>query len=66
VRATIAGAGPPDAEGWIRIELGFESLPAARERILGFGRAMEVLAPRALRLSVADFARQVVRLYGDG
>jgi predicted DNA-binding transcriptional regulator YafY len=66
IRAAIGEAGPPDGEGWIRLELGFESLPAARERILGFGRAMEVLEPRALRLSVADFARQVVQLYGEG
>jgi len=66
IRAAIAEAGPPDGEGWTRLELGFESLPAARERILGFGRAMEVLEPRALRLSVADFARQVVQLYGEG
>jgi predicted DNA-binding transcriptional regulator YafY len=66
IRVAMAEAGPPDGEGWIRLELGFESLPAARERILGFGRAMEVLQPRALRLSVADFARQVVQLYGEG
>jgi len=66
IRAAMAEAGPPDGEGWIRLELGFESLPAARERILGFGRAMEVLEPRALRLGVADFARQVVQLYGEG
>ena len=66
IRAAMAEAGPPDGEGWIRLELRFESLRAARERILGFGRAMEVLEPRALRLSVADFARQVVQLYGEG
>jgi len=66
IRTAVAEAGPPDEEGWIRLELRFESLSAARDRILGFGRAMEVLAPRALRLSVADFARQVVQLYGEG
>jgi predicted DNA-binding transcriptional regulator YafY len=65
VRAAIAGAGEPDDDGWIQLELGFESLAAARERILGFGRAMEVLAPQALRLSVADYARQVVQLYDE-
>lgn len=65
VQAMVAGAGPPDKEGWIRLELGFESLAAARERILGFGGAMEVLGPQALRLSVADHARQVVGLYGE-
>jgi predicted DNA-binding transcriptional regulator YafY len=63
IRTAIDGAGPADKEGWIQLELHFESLFAARERILGFGRAMEVLEPLALRLSVADFARQVVQLY---
>ena len=66
IRTAIDGAGPADKEGWIQLELHFESLFAARERILGFGRAMEVLEPLALRLSVADFARQVVQLYGEG
>jgi hypothetical protein len=36
---------------------------AARDRLLGFGRAIEVLAPEPLRLSLVDFARQIVDLY---
>jgi predicted DNA-binding transcriptional regulator YafY len=63
VRDVIADAGPADAEGWIRLTLPFESLEAARGPILGMGRAIEVLAPRALRNSVADFAAQIVELY---
>jgi hypothetical protein len=38
-------------------------LTLARERILGLGRAIEVLAPEPLRLSVIDFARQIVDFY---
>jgi len=53
----------PDDEGWIQIELSFESFDAARERILGFGRGIEVLEPRALRRSVLDMAEQIVDLY---
>lgn len=63
IRAEIAQAGPPDEEGWITLELRFENLWAARDRLLGFGRAVEVLEPEALRLSMLDFARQIVDLY---
>jgi len=63
IRDTIAQAGPPDAEGWITLTLPFERLEAARERILGFGRAVQVLEPEALRKSVIDFATQIVDFY---
>jgi predicted DNA-binding transcriptional regulator YafY len=59
----ISKAGAPDVEGWVTLELPFESLEAARDRILGFGGAVEVLKPRALRKSVVDFATQIVALY---
>ena len=58
-----ARAGPPDAEGWVTVTLPFESLEGARERILSFGRAVEVLAPVALRCSILDHAAQTVSLY---
>lgn len=63
VRHLIAQAGPPDAEGWLTLELSFETLEAARARILGFGRAVQVLEPQALRKSVIDYAAQIVALY---
>jgi len=63
IHTKIAQAGPPDAEGWIRLELSFESIEAARKRILGFGRGVEVLEPRALKRSVLDYAEQIVALY---
>ncbi len=63
IHTKIAQAGPPDAEGWIRLELSFESIEAARERILGFGRGVEVLEPRALQRSILDYAEQIVALY---
>jgi predicted DNA-binding transcriptional regulator YafY len=66
IRTQMANAGPPDGEGWLPLELTFESLEAARERILGFGRGVEVLEPEALRRSVQDFASQIVALYTHG
>jgi predicted DNA-binding transcriptional regulator YafY len=63
VREEIRKAGPPNSEGWIQMTLPFESFQAARDRILGFGRAVEVLAPEPLRRSVIDYAKQIVRLY---
>ena len=62
-RDQIARAGPPDARGWLTLQLPFESLEAARARILGFGRGVEVLGPHALRRSIADYAEQIMALY---
>jgi predicted DNA-binding transcriptional regulator YafY len=63
IRERVASAGPPDADGWITLTLPFERFEEARGRILGFGRAVEVLAPEPLRLSVIDFAQQIVDFY---
>ena len=65
IRDEMAQAGPPD-DGWITLTLSFETLEEARDRLLGFGGAVEVLAPRALRASVADYAAQTVALYAPG
>ena len=59
----LAQASSPDASGWIRIQLTFESLEMARERILGLGRSVEVIEPAALRKSIIDFAAQISILY---
>jgi predicted DNA-binding transcriptional regulator YafY len=52
-----------DDQGWIRMTLAFESLEATREKLLGLGRAIEVLEPVALRMSLVDFAKQIVAGY---
>ncbi|MFN2244752.1 MAG: WYL domain-containing protein, partial [Anaerolineae bacterium] len=62
--ATRAMTEPPDAEGWVTLTMPFESLESARDHILSLGRAVEVLAPIALRRSVLDHAEQIVNLYG--
>jgi predicted DNA-binding transcriptional regulator YafY len=63
IKSKIDQAGPPDADGWITLELSFESFETARDRLLGFGRGVEVLAPRALHRSILDYAQQIVALY---
>lgn len=63
IHDALAQAPPPDAAGWITLQLSFETLEAARDRVLGLGGAIEVLAPEALRRSVLDFARQTVARY---
>jgi predicted DNA-binding transcriptional regulator YafY len=63
IQEKITQAGPADKMGWITLALSFESLEAARGRVLELGGAVEVLAPYALRLSVQDFATQILSLY---
>lgn len=61
----FARAEPPDDEGRARVTVVFSSFAQARTNLLGWGHAVEVVAPRALRLSVADYAAQIVALYAD-
>lgn len=65
MRPQIARAGPPDAAGWLTLQLPFESLEAARARLLSFGCGVEVIAPHALRRSIQDYAEQIVALYAE-
>jgi len=62
-RGHLSQLSPPDEGGWVTIDLPFESFFAARTRLLGLGRAVEVLEPEALRKSLIDFAEQVARFY---
>jgi predicted DNA-binding transcriptional regulator YafY len=50
-------------DGWQLMTLTFESFEVARTRLLGFGGAVEVLEPLALRLSLLDYAQQVIGRY---
>ena len=53
----------PDADGWVTLDLPFKSFIAARSRLFGLGRAVEVLEPKTLRKSLIDFAEQIVGFY---
>jgi predicted DNA-binding transcriptional regulator YafY len=61
----LTRSAPPDAQGWVALELPFESFVAARSRLLGLGRAVEVLEPETLRKSLVDFAGQIVDFYKE-
>jgi predicted DNA-binding transcriptional regulator YafY len=63
IQPALARAASPDAEGWVTLVLPFETFEAARNQILTLGRAVEILAPEALRLSVVDYATQIVDFY---
>lgn len=65
VKGALAAAGPPDAEGRVTLTLRFEHFESARSRLLALGRAVEVLEPEPLRLSLLDYARQIAQLYED-
>ena len=43
----------------------FERFEEARRRLLGYGRAVEVLEPDVLRKSIKDYAEQIVDLYSE-
>jgi predicted DNA-binding transcriptional regulator YafY len=47
------------------IRLRFGSVEEARSQLLAYGGSVEVLAPLALRLTLADFAVQASRIYGS-
>jgi predicted DNA-binding transcriptional regulator YafY len=63
IRAKVTQSGATDADGWIKLELSFESFEVARDRILSFGRGVEVLEPSSLHRSVIDYAEQIIALY---
>ncbi len=52
-----------DKNNWRFITIRYENFFQARESVLSFGNAAEVVDPGALRLSVIDFARQIVDYY---
>ncbi|QRN82835.1 YafY family transcriptional regulator [Chloroflexota bacterium] len=63
VEEQLLVANQAEADGWQRIDVAFESFESAREKVLGLGSGVRVIAPLALRLSVQDYAHQIVKLY---
>lgn len=52
-----------DEGNWLLLTLNFETLDEARNHLLALGGAVEVLSPQTLRLSMEDYARQILRRY---
>jgi len=63
VKFIISEKIPVDDSGWRVVMIQFDNFFRARENILNFGSAAEVLEPEALKLSVIDFAKQIVDFY---
>jgi predicted DNA-binding transcriptional regulator YafY len=61
---SLEAAGPPDTEGWARVEMRFEEEHNAVEFILGFGDRIEVVAPDELRALVIEQAAAILARYG--
>mgnify|MGYP001051279298 CR=1 FL=1 len=59
----LADEATGEYQEWRTLHLYFDSLEAARGRLLGLGRAVEVVEPLPLRLSLLDFAEQIVDFY---
>ena len=64
--ATVAREYPPDADGWVRLDMLFDGGERnAREFVLSFDTRVEVLAPPELRESVLRAAERIVALYRE-
>jgi len=56
---------PPDATGWVTLDLPFEKLEYARVTLLGFGADVEVLGPGELRSQMSTTAALLATLYPE-
>ncbi len=59
----LAAAGPPDDEGWVRVELPVETPAVAVGDLLGLGTETEVLGPPDLRAAVARTVTELTHRY---
>ncbi|ANP54609.1 putative DNA-binding transcriptional regulator YafY [Streptomyces griseochromogenes] len=64
VREALAGAGEPDAEGWVTVTAPVESEEVAHSQLSALGPEAQVLAPASLRERFARDAAALAALYG--
>ena len=62
-RVSIERERPPAADGWVELELRFDSTNEARAFALGCGPVIEVLEPDALRGEIARLAAETAEMY---
>ncbi|MFJ4520195.1 helix-turn-helix transcriptional regulator [Streptomyces sp. NPDC088810] len=65
-REALAGAGAPDAEGWVTVTLPVESQEVAHGQLAALGPEAEVLAPASLRERCAADAARLAARYARG
>ncbi|HEY94230.1 MAG TPA: YafY family transcriptional regulator [Dehalococcoidia bacterium] len=53
----------PEGKGRVKANLLFDTFEEARTYLLGMGNSIEVLEPESLRLSIMDYAEQIIKLY---
>jgi predicted DNA-binding transcriptional regulator YafY len=63
IQSDIDAVGPADSYGWRTLSLPFETFEDARQRLLSLGGAVEVIEPLALRMSLIDYAEQILERY---
>ena len=63
--ARVEHEGPPDADGWVTLQMVFEDAHGAREFVLSFGAQAEALEPPTLRAEVLEAARGILALYAE-
>ncbi len=61
----VLHAGPPDADGRMRVEMLFEGEQHACEQVLSFGTRAEVIEPVSLRALVHETARRITAQYAE-
>ncbi|MFJ4693397.1 helix-turn-helix transcriptional regulator [Streptomyces sp. NPDC088766] len=62
-RDALAGAGEPDARGWVTVTLGVESEEVAHDQLTALGPEAEVVSPEPLRRRLAEDAARLAALY---
>ncbi|MFI5687190.1 helix-turn-helix transcriptional regulator [Streptomyces sp. NPDC051636] len=63
-RRALDGAGPPDGEGWVEVELPVEARAVAVTDLLRLGTEAEVLGPPGLRQAVTEAVAALAHRYG--
>jgi len=53
-------------EDWTLVQIDFDHFMQARTQLSGWGAAIQVLTPEALRLSIIDYAKQTIQIYREG
>jgi predicted DNA-binding transcriptional regulator YafY len=55
----LGHAGPPDADGWVELDLAVENLHVAQSQLVALAPDVEVLQPPQLRAALAEAGRRL-------